>query len=956
MDVVKPNHALSMGNEASRSISDSVSLRNVSGFSMNDDEDDVYDGHSSAVASQSMHSRIDMDEIESDPDDEHGIFNNRAAKRVRSGMSARTAISASVDNWLGSTVAHSSSRQRCPTDGKTILDGFDLASLEVALPHMPFDTPLAPKGFKAGHVFSDTVTVTTGSMSDRRRRGEGGAVASAALLNGSIDTKGKSIFDLVGDQAKKQIQSAIDARNSNSDLPPTSTASLGNSSNTSRPMLTSDAVLKSNFAGLSQAFQNRFVSSSSATPADATAPSAGLTTAKEHAIAVQALPSISISASVSEKAKLDSESNSRRVPTAGSTASFLSHTVSHGQIVSQRQGQGQDLISSTAVGHGHNSSRGASSASLPLSKGAASPSSSGSSAAKDSDELRGSARRTSREWHPVPLLSRRFHIKVEGLTAGMANGRQNQSMKATPIVDSKLDSMFAGLRESDPAAPRDLDNRESAGSGLIGEVIVEREEEEVVVKPPMSLFKSIFEDSDSDSDSSSDEDYDEGEDEDKKEMVQEMNSKVGMKKQTSNDTQQLGSARTDLTLTEKIPDKSPSSFLRIKFGNLSEKSQSLLPQEENSRVSRKVSDPASGVILPVIPESSEMEIADKVEEEVRVVFRKPSSKARVNAFSSKAKPKAKRTFSTLEEDGDEDTRGIDADAEDNGEGGVPEARAVTVSSKRGRKYISRGMDDFSPEAETSRLIKEMQEGVKEEEERDAANAQAVGSFFSNMVDNSNPNMACVISDAVAAANDIIAAAEAEAEVEAEVEADVEVAMIEGGYGDGNVGGNRGGNRGGNEGETGALEGTVESRIVSEWYSRSAQRLQEVPQGRDRGQVGGQNKDEDGPVDGSFRQSEIGRNEENLGDESDTENRRERKEKRKKEKKKKEKKHSQRKSMKDSDDDKKSKVKRSKKSKDKTESKSTSKSSKKDSKHSSMIQRPDSHASSSSDSGERSGSE
>jgi hypothetical protein len=943
MDVVKPNHALSMGNEASRSISDSVSFRDVSGFSMNDDEDDVYDGHSSAVASQSIHSRIDMDEDESDPDDEHGIFNKRAAKRVKSGMSARTAISASVDNWLGSTVAHSSSLQRCPTDGKAVLDGFDLASLEVALPHMPFDTPLAPKGFKAGHVFSDTVTVTAGSISDRRRRGEGGAVASAALLNDSFDTKGKSIFDIVGDQAKKQIQSAIDARNSNNNLPPTSTASLGNSSNTSRPMLTSDAVLKSNFAGLSQAFQNRFVSSSSATPADATAPSAGLTTAKEHAIAVQALPSVSISASVSQKAKPDSESNSRRVPTAGSTASFLSHTFSQGQ------GQGQDLISSNAIGHGHNSSRGASSATLPPSQGAASPNSSGSSAAKDSDELRGSARRTSREWHPVPLLSRRFHIKVEGLTAGMANGRQNQSMKATPIVDSKLDSMFAGLRESDPAAPRDLGNRESAGSGLVGEAIAE--EEEVVVKPPMSLFKSIFEDSDSDSESSSDEDYDEGEEEDKKEKVLEMNSKVGMKKQNSNDSQQLGSARTDLTLTEKIPDKSPSSFLRIKFGNLSEKSQSLLPQEDNSRASSKVSDPASGVILPVIPQSSEMEIADKVEEEVRVVFRKPSSKARVNTFSSKANPKAKRTFSTIEddEDEDEDTRGIDADAEDNGEGGVPKARAVTVSSKRGRKYISRSADVFSPEAETSRLIKEMQEGVKEEEERDAANAQAVGSFFSNMVDNSKPNMACVISDAVAAANDIITAAEAEAEAEGEAEGGV--AMIEGGYGDGN-----GGNRGGNEGEIGALEGTVESRIVSEWYSRSAQRLQEVPQSRDRGQDGGQNKDEDGPIDASFRQSEIGRKEEHLEDESDSEIRRDRKEKRKKEKKKKDKKHSQRKSMKDSDDDKKSKVKKTKKSKDKTESKSTSKSSKKVSKHISMIQRPDSHASSSSDSGERSGSE
>jgi hypothetical protein len=929
MDAVKPNHTSFTGNEALRSVSDSVSFRDVAGFSMNDDEDDVYDSHSSAAASQPIHSRSSIEEVESD--DEHIVFKDSSTKRARSGMSARTAISTSVDNWLGSTVAHSSSLQRCPTDGKTVLDGFDLASLEFSLPLMPFETPLAPLGFKAGHIFSDTVTAKS-SISDRRRRGVGGAAVSAALLNDSIDTKVKSIFDIVGDQAKKQIQSAIDSRNNNSIL--SSTISQVDGAKTSRPMLTSDAVLKSNFAGLSQAFQNRFVSSSSATPSDATTPSAGLTTAKEHAISVQAVPSVSVVAS--QKVELDSEAYSRSNPPAGSTASFLSHQANHIHPVSQGQGkdqgQGQDLVSGAATGFGLSQSRAPGSSS-GFSSGSGSSSSSGSgssvSMAKDSNDLKGSARRTTREWHPVPLLSRRFHIKVEGLTAGMANGRQNQLMKGTPIVDSKLDSMFAGLRESSVIVSHDLGITESEVSSLVGEDVIAEKE---VVKPPMSLFKSIFEDSDSDSDSDEEEDKEVDEDLKNKEKEKEKvkGSNAPSEKQNSSETQRVISAKSAKTSTDEIPDKGPSSFLRTKFGNLAEKSQSLIPQGENSRAIRVATDTVSGIIIPESPVPSVTEVGNKVEEEeVRVVFRKPSNKARVNTFSTKAKQqiKIKRSFSTMDEGDDDPDDGDDVSMSVSL---CDRAIAVAVSSKRERKYIDRSVDEFNSEVETSRLIQEMQEGVKEEEERDAANAQAAGSFFTNMVDSTKSQIACLISDAVAAANDIIIAAEAESEVEGMSDGEVQAVRMAR-------------DEGGDNGEKGDLEGTVESRIVSEWYSRSAQRMQELPQGK--GQDGGQNNAQGGPINLTSDRNEINRKEEHLKGVSDGDDRREKREKRKKDKKKKDKRHSQRKSTRDQDDDEKVKVKKSKKSKDK----SSSKSSKKDSRHSSKVAETNRDASSSSDS-------
>jgi hypothetical protein len=98
-------------------------------------------------------------------------------------------------------------------------------------------------------------------------RGAGGAMASGVLLGESVESKNPSVFDLIGEKSRQQIQSVID-RNKNGVKGSGAQEALidlkEEKAKPSRPMLTSDTLLKSTFAGLSEAFKNRFTSSSSA--------------------------------------------------------------------------------------------------------------------------------------------------------------------------------------------------------------------------------------------------------------------------------------------------------------------------------------------------------------------------------------------------------------------------------------------------------------------------------------------------------------------------------------------------------------------------------------------------------------------------------------------------------------------------------------------------------------------
>ena len=793
MDALKSLTASDNQNEHSRNFSDTISARDVAGFSMNDEEDDVYDNK---PGSQSMSSSSVsyLEEIVSDEDDERiGDVNSRGYNSKKTN-SMKKDLDDSVNKWLGSKAGESRVLERCPTDGKVVLDGFTLATLTQKMQQVSFTTPQAPKDFIPGHVFPEDTdkTATSGSSSDRQGRGQGGGAVSLSATNVSskqLQTAPVSVFDIISEDSKRKIQSAIDVKKA---IAPAAVSSV-NPSGGSRPMLTSDAAMKSTFAGLAQAFQNRFVSSSSAPPTDATIVNPGIGTAAEYASATSTAPT-PVVLDVKKTAGTKGET-ARPVSVPGSTASFLlnsnMNSIPKQEALNRYASPGSTIqvsekVASSAVPSGR-----------PSSVASGPP-------AKAYTSLKGKSSRTTTPWYPVPLLSRRFHIKVDGVNIGMKNGRLQQG-DVPRVVDSKLEGMFAGMRESTHDVTQSLSQNQNqnenqndvdvTGDTLNLNTYEEQAQvvEDVAVKPAMSLFKSIFEDSDSDDDSESDDENDV-----EVEVVKQGEGRANIRKEevkvaaSASKESTVLSQSSSVQVYKKDTPHTGGEFLRNRFASQIKDVVAPAVTTADSKSERSFSKrPAEVVAAPV------KVVLEEEDEDAgtRVVFRKPVVKAKVNMFSS-AKPK--RSFTAMSRD------------DDDGEDGVGENEdtdvapsAVVKSKKRllkqpGMTVVKAVTTYIEKESEVQRLLKEMEEGTIEEAERKAANVSATAYFLNCITESSKADVVAQIVAAEAAAAAIIALSESE--IEEQIETENFVFNPE--------------------------AGAEESEIVSSWYKKSEDLIRE----------------------------------------------------------------------------------------------------------------------------------
>jgi hypothetical protein len=793
MDALKSLTASDNQNEHSRNFADTISARDVAGFSMNDEEDDVYDNKPGGQ-SMSSSSVTYLEEVVSDEDDERiGDVSGRGYN-TKKGNSMKKDLDDSVNKWLGSKAGESRVLERCPTDGKVVLDGFTLATLTQKMQQVSFASPQAPKDFIPGHVFPEDVdkTATSSSSSDRQGRVQGGDTANLNTSNVSskqLQTAPVSVFDIISEDSKRKIQSAIDGKKA---IAPAEVSSV-NPSGGSRPMLTSDAAMKSTFAGLAQAFQNRFVSSSSATPTDATIVNPGMGTAAEYASATSTAPAPVV---VEEKKTAGMKSETARpVSVPGSTASFLlnsnMNSIPKQEALNRYASPGSTIQVSEKV--------------VPSAVSKDLPSSVASGPqAKAYTSLKGKSSRTTTPWYPVPLLSRRFHIKVDGVNIGMKNGRLQQG-DVPRVVDSKLEGMFAGMRESTHDVTQNLSQNQNQNENqndvdVTGDTLnLNTYEEEaqafevVAVKPAMSLFKSIFEDSDSDDDSESDDENDV-----EVEVVKQGEGKANIKKEEVKVAAAASKESTVLSqssssqVNKKDTPHTGGEFLRNRFASQVTDVAAPAATTADSKSERSFTKRSSAVVAVPVKVVVEEEDEDAG---TRVVFRKPVVKAKVNMFSS-AKPK--RTFTAMSRD------------EEDGEDGVREKEdtdvapsAVVKSKKRllkqpGMTVVKAVTSSIEKESEVQRLLKEMEEGTIEEAERKAANVSATAYFLNSITESSKADVVAQIAAAEAAAAEIIALSESEIEEENEIENFV----------------------------FNPEAGTEESEIVSSWYKKSEEIIRE----------------------------------------------------------------------------------------------------------------------------------
>jgi hypothetical protein len=793
MDALKSLTASDNQNEHSRNFSDIISARDVAGFSMNDEEDDVYDNKPGGK-SMSSSSVTYLEEVVSDEDDERVGDVTSGGYNTKKANSMKKDLDDSVNKWLGSKAGESRVLERCPTDGKVVLDGFTLATLTQKMQQVSFATPQAPRDFIPGHVFPEDIekTVTSSSSSDRQGRGQDGG---AANVNASIlppkqpQIAHVSVFDIISEDSKRKIQSAIDGKKAVAPIEVSADPSGG-----SRPMLTSDAAMKSTFAGLAQAFQNRFVSSSSATPTDATIVNPGIGTAAEYASATSTAPNPVV---LDEKKTTATKGETARaVSVPGSTASFLlnsnMNSIPKQEALNRYASPGSTIQVSEKV------------AASAVSKDLPSSVASGP-VAKAYTSLKGKSSRTTTPWYPVPLLSRRFHIKVDGVNIGMKNGRLQQG-DVPRVVDSKLEGMFAGMRESTYDVTQNFSQNQNKNENLNDDDVTgdtlklntyedqAQAVEEVAAKPAMSLFKSIFEDSDSDDNSESD---DENDVEVEVEVVKRGEGRANIRKEEVKVADPSSKESTTLSqssssqVNKKDTPHTGGEFLRNRFASQVKDVIAPAVTTADSKSERSFTKRSSTVVAAPVKVVVEEEDEDAG---TRVVFRKPVVKAKVNMFSS-AKPK--RTFSAMsrdEDDGDDVGENEDADV-------VPSA--VVKSKKRllklpGMTVVKAVTSSIEKDSEVQRLLKEMEEGTIEEAERKAANVSATAYFLNCITESSKADVVAQIAAAEAAAAEIIALSENE--IEEGIETENFVFNPE--------------------------AGTEESEIVSSWYKKSEEIIRE----------------------------------------------------------------------------------------------------------------------------------
>eukprot|EP01038_Epipyxis_sp_PR26KG_P016309 gene16309-22217_t len=193
----------------------------ISGFTYEDDDDDmiVYDSvdideeMTNTISKKGLKinkNKYSKTSYEIDLDDQNDDHNQSKA----------------IESWINdSNMVTNDSFERCPSDGKIPLEGYTLGAATTQSTVIHYQLPAIPHGFILYHIFTD--------IPDKK----------------DIDHINNSPI-------------LIPENDKNNRTKPSRFSALNTSSADNRPMLTSQALLETKFAGLSEAFKNRFQSSS----------------------------------------------------------------------------------------------------------------------------------------------------------------------------------------------------------------------------------------------------------------------------------------------------------------------------------------------------------------------------------------------------------------------------------------------------------------------------------------------------------------------------------------------------------------------------------------------------------------------------------------------------------------------------------------------------------------------
>ena len=421
--------------------------RDSAGFAYDDDADDVYDD-SLAVSRKSQ--------IEEVPNEIQEVAVSNVSKH---------SLDSAMDKFVGEGTAEKIS-QRCLSDNRVVLEGFTLST---ALREAPLEYPaiIVPEGYAAHHIFPDGRD-KEGKRNQTLKAKLDGVEFRAKLLHpeaisSTTRNASNSVFDLLDDRGREKIKEVLQkSGGSMNSFATEATAGLRTSSKTKehsdRPMLVSVAASASVFSGVSAAFKSRFTSASGE-----------MLSKSENEEAVEGLW------------KID-----RKPSTTGAGNSSSASTDPVSAISNHRSGSMSTKVDSVRVG---------------------------------------SSKRGTEIWKPQPLLCKRMGVSIPEISKelprhGQPLASDRQHRQETSHSSRKIPT---GVDGSIPSREDELYHKH-IGQHILGQTLessdkvkdlepIFREKgdeddniEDRKPKPPISLFKSIFEPDDSSSSDSDNED------------------------------------------------------------------------------------------------------------------------------------------------------------------------------------------------------------------------------------------------------------------------------------------------------------------------------------------------------------------------------------------------------------------------------------------------------------------
>lgn len=326
-----------------------IASKYSSGYSYDDEIDVAYDDTNDdqlQLLQLRMDSKSGTSKIVSDKRGDYNYEDNDV-ELDSNRRNIRGEITSSIDAWVGGK----SSAAVCPSDGRPPLPGFEIAEKSQVKP-LYYSPPLVPKEFtpnpmqiigpKKEHG-GEAVSSTVPSIRNRGTEAANRMEMRSKLLGESNAAKTvavdptSSVFDLLKPEDRQRLLnmkqekelfaqlastgSVVETeRIFNSDTISTDDLSPKVSVDTSakaaavekpRQMLTSATILNSTFAGLSQAFKNRFTSS---TPTDLqdTVTKEGIVTVDEYAAELKKRKPVEVLADKSDKSMKQSGKNGKK--------------------------------------------------------------------------------------------------------------------------------------------------------------------------------------------------------------------------------------------------------------------------------------------------------------------------------------------------------------------------------------------------------------------------------------------------------------------------------------------------------------------------------------------------------------------------------------------------------------------------------------------------------------------